>query len=197
MLNNKNIATIIIVILLVGVGYYLYTRVSPIQNEGELRFDNSTMNQKNVHVNQSDLSENVANVYNQPVNTTGVGLPPRVDALVGQGRESSFAQSTVERDKQNAASFPKAQLTPAELLPQDNASAWAKLYPNGSGNLDNKNFLQAGWAMGINTVGQTLRNANQQLRSDPPNPQVVVSPWLQSTITPDTQRRELEIGSNC
>ena len=41
---------------------------------------------------------------------------------------------------------------------------------------------------------QVLRNANLQLRSEPPNPQVKVSPWLQTTIETDTNRRPLEIG---
>jgi hypothetical protein len=48
--------------------------------------------------------------------------------------------------------------------------------------------------IGVNTVGQTLRNANRQLRSEPPNPQVKVSPFLQTTIGPDTNRKPLEIG---
>jgi len=41
-------------------------------------------------------------------------------------------------------------------------------------------------------VGQSLRNANHDLRSDPPNPQVIVSPWLNTTISPDLGRRPLE-----
>ena len=44
-------------------------------------------------------------------------------------------------------------------------------------------------------VNQSLRNANLNLRSEPPNPQVKVSPWLQTTIEPDLNRRPLE--SNC
>ena len=52
-----------------------------------------------------------------------------------------------------------------------------------------------GHHIGINTVGQSLRNANRQLRSEPPNPQVKVSPWNQTTIEADTNRRPMEIGS--
>jgi len=44
----------------------------------------------------------------------------------------------------------------------------------------------------VNTVGQSLRNANYQLRSEPPNPQVQVGPWMQTTIEPDLQRRPME-----
>tara|TARA_B100001248_G_C27375190_1_gene453868 strand:- start:15 stop:539 length:525 start_codon:yes stop_codon:yes gene_type:complete len=91
--------------------------------------------------------------------------------------------------------LPKDQLMPQELLPQDTpANQWSLANPQGSGSLKDKNFLQAGYHVGINTVGQTLRNANMQLRSDPPNPQVQVSPWLQTTINPDTNRKPMEIG---
>jgi hypothetical protein len=91
--------------------------------------------------------------------------------------------------------LPKDQLMPQELLPQDTpANQWSLANPQGSGTLKDKNFLQAGYHVGINTVGQTLRNANMQLRSDPPNPQVQVSPWQQTTINPDTNRKPMEIG---
>lgn len=90
--------------------------------------------------------------------------------------------------------FPKDQLTPQELLPADANSTWAQVVPAGQGSVGDQNFLTAGYHVGINTVGQTLRNANMQLRSEPPNPQVKVSPWMQSTIEPDTNRKAMEIG---
>ena len=90
--------------------------------------------------------------------------------------------------------FPKDQLTPDELLPGDVNSKWAQVNPAGQGELGDQNFLNAGFHVGVNTVGQTLRNANLQLRSEPPNPQVKVSPWLQSTIEPDSNRKPMEIG---
>ena len=90
--------------------------------------------------------------------------------------------------------FPKDQLTPSELLPGDANSKWAQSVPAGQGELGDQNFLTSGHHVGVNTVGQTLRNANRQLRSEPPNPQVKVSPWLQTTIEADTNRRPLEIG---
>ena len=53
----------------------------------------------------------------------------------------------------------------------------------GSGDLKNVSLLKAGYHIGINTVGQSLRNANLQLRSEPANPQLNVGPWNQTTIT--------------
>jgi hypothetical protein len=64
----------------------------------------------------------------------------------------------------------------------------------GTGSLKGKNFLSAGALIGVNTVGQTLRNANYQLRSEPANPQVPVSVFNNSTIEPDTNRRDMEIN---
>ncbi len=90
--------------------------------------------------------------------------------------------------------YPKDQLSPEELLPGNENSKWAQVNPKGKGELGDQNFLTAGYHIGVNTVGQSLRNANLQLRSEPPNPQVKVSPWLQSTIEPDTNRKPLEIG---
>ena len=90
--------------------------------------------------------------------------------------------------------YPKDVLSPEELLPKDVESVWAQSVPSGQGSLSDKYFLNAGFHVGVNTVGQSLRNANRQLRSEPPNPQVKVSPWLQSTIEPDTNRRPLEIA---
>jgi hypothetical protein len=90
--------------------------------------------------------------------------------------------------------YPRDQLTPGELLPKDQNSVWAQQNPMGTGSLKGKNFLSAGALVGINTVGQSMRNANYQLRSEPPNPQVAVSVFNQSTIEPDTNRRSLEIA---
>ena len=93
-----------------------------------------------------------------------------------------------------AECYPKEVLSSEELLPTDANSKWAQVNPAGQGTLTDKNFLTAGFHVGVNTVGQSLRNANRQLRSDPPNPQVKVSPWMQTTIEPDVNRKPMEIG---
>lgn len=93
-----------------------------------------------------------------------------------------------------AGCYPRDQLTPSELLPRDMNSIWAEQNPMGPGSLKGKNFLSAGALIGVNTVGQSLRNANLQIRSEPPNPQVPVSIFNQSTISPDISHRPLEVG---
>lgn len=59
--------------------------------------------------------------------------------------------------------------------------------------LSNQVFLSTGnGVMGTNTVAGSLRNGNQGLRSEPPNPVLNVGPWNTSSIFPDLTRRPLE-----
>jgi hypothetical protein len=109
------------------------------------------------------------------------------------GGGSSFASN--EQGAQSC--FPRDRLTADDLLPKDAAdSKWAQINPSGSGNISDQNYLTAGYHVGVNTVGQSLRNANLQLRSEIPNPQNAVGPWMISTIEPDLRQNTLEIGSS-
>ena len=136
------------------------------------------------------LEDRMAHSQNYPPTTT----KPMNDDLVGGNMQQQYNDNPSLQQLRQAACFPKEMLTPEELKPQDNSSLWAQVNPEGEGTLKGRSFLQAGHHIGINTVGQTLRNANLQLRSEPPNPQVLVSPWNQTTIEPDTGRKPLEIG---
>lgn len=107
--------------------------------------------------------------------------------------DTNTVDDTEYTEMRQSSCFPQQNLMPSELLPTDDpSSVWANVNPQG--NLGNKNFLQAGWTAGIASVGSTLRNANRQLRSEPPNPQVRVSPWMQTTVEPDITRKPFEIG---
>lgn len=83
---------------------------------------------------------------------------------------------------------------PSDLLPKDSNSDWAQLNPSVTGGGATPDLLQAGYHIGLDTIGQTLRNANYQLRSDPIIPKQDIGPWSQSTIEPDLGRVPLEIG---
>lgn len=89
--------------------------------------------------------------------------------------------------------FPQDRLKPEDLLPRDAAnSLWAQMNPAGQGDVKDQNFLTAGYHVGFDTQGSSLRNASHDIRSSPPNPRYNVSIWSQSTIEPDLNRRPLE-----
>jgi hypothetical protein len=87
-----------------------------------------------------------------------------------------------------------AKMDPSDLLPKDQNSEWASVNP-ASNDLKNMNLLTAGQLIGINTVGNSLRNANYQERSEPIIERTNIGPWNNSTIDADTFRRPLEIGN--
>ncbi len=177
----KNVLMLILVVAVIYIVYQIYKNY--IKKEG---FENDNDNEKETDT----IVENMENQDdNQEQDMSQQMMQQQMD-------EQEMMSNPVDRDMHNAQMMGMAgdQLTAQDLLPQDKSSTWAQVNPEGQGSLANQNFLQAGYHIGINTVGQTLRNANLQLRSEPPAPQVQVSPWLQSTIEPDVSRRPMEIG---
>ncbi len=95
----------------------------------------------------------------------------------------------------NAPGCTKVKINdPSELLPKYSNSQLAKLNPYGGVDFNKVNLLKAGYNIGIDTVGSTMRNANLQTRSEPPNPTAVVSPWMNTSIEPNMLHAPLEIG---
>jgi hypothetical protein len=132
-------------------------------------------------------------VTSSGVETSGVSMN---SVSGGNGPYASYEMSG--GDSQNMQScYPRDRLTAEDLLPKDAAdSKWAQINPATGGAASDQNYLTAGYHVGVNTVGQSLRNANLQLRSEIPNPQNAVGPWLISTIEPDLRQNTLEIGSS-
>ena len=105
-----------------------------------------------------------------------------IDGMTGQGGAPPAG----------ASQLPVAN--PSDLLPRDSNNQWGSLNPSGSGDLQGQNLLSATFLTGIDTIGNTMKNANLQLRSEPPNPQLNVGPWNQSTFAPDLMRTPVELG---
>lgn len=87
-------------------------------------------------------------------------------------------------------------VVPADLLPKDNNTQFGDFNMLNQGNIVMPDLLDAGYLIGLDTIGQTLRNANLQERSDPIIPKTSVGPWNNSTIEPDFGRVPLELGVN-
>jgi|LauGreDrversion4_2_1035121.scaffolds.fasta_scaffold08644_5 hypothetical protein len=86
---------------------------------------------------------------------------------------------------------------PSDLFPVDENSKWAALNPNAltNGQVATPDLLKAGYHIGLDTIGQSLRNASWDLRPDPVIPKADVGPWNQSTIENNYPARDAkEIG---
>lgn len=127
----------------------------------------------------------------------------RVDAMsTGEAPSANVPAVPTSAPKEAATPAPQVSggytaqsvAAPQDLLPVDQNSQWAALNPVAQGNIAAPDLLQAGYHIGLDTIGQTLRNANLQERSDPIIPKSAVGPWNQSTIEPDLGRVPLEVG---
>jgi len=137
---------------------------------------------------------------------TGKGAPTELTQVtptvpqqphVGQPTVTSSAPGVTAAAAGSVAAGYSSQsvANPQDLLPIDQHSQWAALNPVAQGNIAAPDLLQAGYHIGLDTIGQTLRNANLQERSDPIIPKAAVGPWNQSTIEPDLGRVPLEVGA--
>ena len=91
----------------------------------------------------------------------------------------------------NGCGMDKGTGLASSLLPREVASAedFGQFAPEDI--LKGQNFLEPRKQIGFpETVGGALRNANQQIRKDPPNPKDPFV-WNNSTIVPDTMQRGL------
>lgn len=90
------------------------------------------------------------------------------------------------------AGHPMNDVQPHELLPRE--GGFQDSNPQGQGSLNARNFFESGHHHGLNSTGSTKKNANLQLRSDPPIIRQDVGPWHNSTIESDNNRRQFDIG---
>ena len=179
--NEYGVGAIVVLLLVVAgvsfLGKYLYSK-------GDYGYEemNSNMN--------SAYSDNRQNVN---PNRQQRSVQPSEQLGQNEVFASANGLQTTSHNVNSSCSAENVQ-NPTDLLPKDTNNEWATLNPAGKGELSNLNLLKAGYHIGIDTIGQSLRNANLQIRSEPPNPQLSVGPWNQSTITPDFMRVPLEIG---
>lgn len=87
----------------------------------------------------------------------------------------------------------KALFKADDLLPNDVNKDWFETdFSQAKVKVDQDNLINTErYVVGVNTVGQSLKNASYDLRAAPPNPKVTVSPWNQSSIEPDYNIRPL------
>jgi hypothetical protein len=122
-------------------------------------------------------------------------MPPH-SALSSAPSAASLAASGPSPSSPPGGYSQNSITAPSDLLPVDQNSQWASLNPGmiTNGGAAMPDLLQAGYHIGLDTIGQTLRNPNYQLRSDPIIPKQDIGPWNQSTIEPDLGRVPLEVG---
>mgnify|MGYP000005820681 CR=1 FL=1 len=118
-----------------------------------------------------------------------------VNAVTGGETKKEKETEEMSNNKEGFEGYSTQDVAnPAQLLPNDANSQWASLNPVSQNNPQIPDLLSAGYHIGLDTIGQTMKNANLQLRSDPVIQKGEIGPWNQSTIEPDLMRVPLEVG---
>ena len=172
------------VLTLLGLLVLAYALKQFSNRKGSSMEGNRNNNFGAIEVSEEDVE------VSEPEQTKGMGPAPSTE----DNDSSPSLVSGVETSTHGLPPSCSAQqvVDPKELLPKN--TEWSNLNPQGGGDLQQVNLLKAGHHAGINTVGNSLRNANLQLRAEPPNPQTSVSPWMNSTIEPDLMRVPIDMG---
>jgi hypothetical protein len=119
------------------------------------------------------------------------GSPQGVSAH-SKGGNAQPSEALQSRTAAGQSAYTESHLSGDELLPKGKLGAdWAAVNPSGLGDLKGQNFLDAGYHTNtaIAGVSQTNRNASYDLRSEDPNPQVKVGPFLNTTIESNPFKR--------
>lgn len=117
---------------------------------------------------------------------------PRTMAV---GSNAQPTESLQHRKATGQSTYSETTLSAGELLPKGEiGAAWAAVNPSAVDDLKGQNFLQAGYHTNTALAGvaQTNRNASWDVRSENPNPQGSVGPFLNTTIEPNPFKRGLE-----
>jgi hypothetical protein len=200
-MNVEQMIQIVLVVL--GI-YFLYTIFITKKNTffGGNNTEEETTNVNNVNsVNVNSINENELNELNEDnelnelneINMNNIENENNVQGLdENELYEIENNNNILENNNDGSDCLNKNKLLPEDLLPKDVDGN----LENGNENGNTINYLDAGRHIGINTVGQTLKNANRQIRSEPANPRQEVSPWNQSTIEHDNYRVEFELNES-
>jgi hypothetical protein len=89
--------------------------------------------------------------------------------------------------KQMETDIKKDGFDAREFLPQEIHEDWFQTDLSNSKVVDQAALIDVSrFTNGVDTVGQSLKNASHDIRGNIPNPKIVVSPFLQSSYDPDT-----------
>lgn len=134
----------------------------------------------------TDVSDSM-DVFNFEGNDTlqsGADLDAAFQRPIAQGARPD----TIDLNKNNVKKYDAKDFLPKEV----NDKWFDTDFSQAKYNLkDDKLINTDRYVVGINTVGQSLKNASYDIRGSIPNPKFSVSPWNNSTIEPDFNLKPL------
>lgn len=215
MIFDSNTKLLIILFIIIGLIYVLNKNDDVIPNEGELELGatQSSVDDKTIDEVISDVDEKQlvssnqetvpindkwSNQFNNDLTKSGPSSKTPVPSDDGSNLadfNTSIASQEISRIvsddkvgqliKENEEN--KLKFMSTDLLPKEINKDWFETdFTQNKGEIKNDNLIMTDrYVIGVNTVGQSLKNASYDLRPAPPCPKITVSPWNQSSTEPD------------
>lgn len=153
--------------------------VAATEQVAEEKVDEVTTN-VDAELSDGDMIDSVLRENVQPND-----LAQGVNADIKENNTSVTAQNMSKLMEENEEN--KLKFNSGELLPKEVNNDWFETdFSHAQVNVDDANLVVTDrYIVGVNTVGQSLKNPSYDLRAAPACPKFTVSPWSQSTIEPD------------
>lgn len=218
MLFNNNVKLLVVLVLAIVLCYMLnkndvvsndgpieYLDEQDLQNavDGQPELDNSVVNSV-IDQTATEMEKNQGNNVGADLQTDDNMIDSVLNTKI-QGND--LGQSNVANVNDDSTSITaknmqklaienennKLKFKSSELLPTEVNKDWFETdFSHAQVNVNNDNLVVTDkYVIGVNTVGQSLKNPSYDLRAAPPCPKFTVSPWLQSTIEPDFNIKNL------
>lgn len=183
---NKNCGSTILLIFLVGFVIYKLMQPNAIKNQGSVA--NNEQNSGESHVVGNDSSMNAEPALLSAETNSVHSFLGNMEEDDGAKLEDAYNKPIPESSSSNTVDFNKNVVEKYDVedyLPQEVNQEWFD-YDNNSVNAGTDKMINTErYVIGVNTVGQSLRNASYDLRTAPPNPKFTTGPWNNSTIEAD------------
>ena len=179
MLFNNNSKCIVVLLLAIALICMLNQTEKPVEAMTQEENPAEPTSEIDSDVDSDNLlSEVLADV--EPSDETQL-----TSAAVNESSTSVTAKNMAKLMEENEEK--KLKFNAGDLLPKDVNKDWFETdFSTAQVNVDDNNLVVTDrYIVGVNTVGQSLKNASYDLRAAPANPKFTVSPWQQSRIEPD------------
>lgn len=207
MFFNSNVKLLLVLLLAVVITYMLNSK-DEISNEGEIEGLDEDIQMEDPEPQEGDIEEVVDQEALENVDSGAAEVAAElneddmIDSVLkvdvepndlSQGNNANIKDNNTSVTAQNMQKLMKEnddnklKFNSGELLPKEVNNDWFETdFSNAQVNVDDNNLVVTDrYIIGVNTVGQSLKNPSYDLRAAPTCPKFTVSPWQQSTIEPD------------
>jgi hypothetical protein len=162
-----------------------------VNTESESEKSESEKSEKNLNNNSDSNTEtNINEILKEAGDPETVNNFKGVTTNGGSELTNAFNNPLPKGTNPDAIEFNKdfvQSYDSKEYLPQEVNDEWFETdFTQAQSKLDARNLINTDkFSIGIDTVGQSLKNASWDMRGVIPNPKYSVSPWMNSTYEPD------------